>query len=228
MKLLLIRHGEPNYEKDCLTEHGIEQAKQLAVRLRREKIDYAYTSPMGRAKQTAEICMSSTDIPLTVCDWLHEFDVRVFDKGAAKPVQIWDLAPENWTKIADAFDKDRFQNVPGIAGTEMYERYLTVRNGLDELLANHGLQREGGVYRKVADDDKTLALFCHFGVTCVMIAHLLGISPVLTLQGMSAEPTAIATVCTDDRFKDNMNFRLHGYGDINHLNDAKIGSINYK
>lgn len=88
--------------------------------------------------------------------------------------------------------------------------------------------REDGYYHCTKDTDKTIAIFCHFGVTCVMIAHLLGISPLLTLQGLSAEPTAIATLCTDDRFKPNVNFRLHGFGDINHLDDKSSGSINYK
>jgi probable phosphoglycerate mutase len=70
--------------------------------------------------------------------------------------------------------------------------------------------------------------FCHFGITCVMIAHLLGVSPIITLQGMSAEPTAIATLCTDDRFGREVNFRLHGFGDINHLPEQGIGRVNYQ
>lgn len=130
MKLLLIRHGEPDYEHDCLTAHGIEQAKKLAVRLSSENIDAAYCSPMGRAKQTGQICVENTDLSLTTLDWLHEFDVKVFDKDSDNPVHVWDLQPENWTKIKDAYDKDAFQNVSGIKGTDMYERYLSVKKAL--------------------------------------------------------------------------------------------------
>ena len=228
MKLLLIRHGEPNYEKDCLTPHGTEQAKRLAKRLESEGITHAFMSPMGRAMETAHISFDKTDIPLKKCDWLHEFDVKVYDKDSQEPIHVWDLLPENWTQVKDAFDKDSFQNVQGIKDTEMYPRYQSVVNGLDDLLTQFGLVREGGVYHKTKDCNETIALFCHFGVTCVMIAHLLGISPVLTLQGMSAEPTAIATLCTDDRSGDKVNFRLHGFGDINHLDEKNIGNINYK
>ena len=113
-------------------------------------------------------------------------------------------------------------------GTEIAERAAAAAKGLDEVLASYGLVREGGFYHKLGDCDETLAFFCHFGITCVMIAHLLGVSPVITLQGMSAEPTAIATLCTDDRFGKDVNFRLHGYGDINHLPDHGIGMVNYQ
>ena len=27
MRILILRHGEPDYAKDCLTEKGIEQAE---------------------------------------------------------------------------------------------------------------------------------------------------------------------------------------------------------
>ena len=111
----------------------------------------------------------------------------------------------------------------------MFPRAEAVRLGLDELLARHGLIRDGGAFRKTGDTDKTLALFCHFGAGCVVIAQLLGISPMLTLQGFSAEPTAVATLCTDDRFEDVVNFRLHGYGDISHLGGGVTDSgVNYK
>ena len=53
MRLIFVRHGEPDYEKDCLTENGIKQAKSTAERLRGEDIRAIYASPMGRAIQTA-------------------------------------------------------------------------------------------------------------------------------------------------------------------------------
>ena len=37
MKLLIVRHGDPDYEKDSLTEKGWREAEYLAEKL--EKID---------------------------------------------------------------------------------------------------------------------------------------------------------------------------------------------
>ena len=33
MRLLMIRHGDPDYEHDCLTEKGKREAKLLSQRL---------------------------------------------------------------------------------------------------------------------------------------------------------------------------------------------------
>ena len=38
MRLLIIRHGDPDYERDCLTERGRVQARAAAERLREEGI----------------------------------------------------------------------------------------------------------------------------------------------------------------------------------------------
>ena len=54
MRIILIRHGDPNYEKDCLTELGHKQAAIVAQRLLKEGIEEIYSSPHGRAQQTAK------------------------------------------------------------------------------------------------------------------------------------------------------------------------------
>lgn len=228
MKLLFIRHGEPDYSRDCLTENGLVQAAHLAKRLEKENITAAFHSPMGRAAETAQICMDGRDIPLTMCSWLREFDVKVHDKDLPEDVPVWDILPVNWTADPLLFDRIRYTESAVSQGTEIAERAAAAAKGLDEVLASYGLVRDGGIYRKLKDCDETLVFFCHFGITCVMIAHLLGVSPIITLQGMSAEPTAIATLCTDDRFGREVNFRLHGFGDINHLPTQGIGKVNYQ
>ena len=53
MRIVFVRHGDPDYAHDCLTEKGLIQAKQAAVRLREEGIEEIWSSPMGRAQQTA-------------------------------------------------------------------------------------------------------------------------------------------------------------------------------
>ena len=53
MRLLLVRHGHPNYELDCLTPLGRLQAEAAAERLTNENIDAIYASTCGRALETA-------------------------------------------------------------------------------------------------------------------------------------------------------------------------------
>ena len=229
MKLLFIRHGEPNYELDCLTDTGMMQAQRLAERLEQtEQIDAVYLSPMGRAQQTGKVYLKGKKIPTKTCDWLHEFDVKVADPDISEPVPVWDLYPKNWTDVPEYFDRSAFAGVDAIKNSDLVPRFRAACAGLDAVLAENGLKRENGVYVKTDNCDKTLAFFCHFGITCVMIAYLLGVSPIITLQGLSAEPTAIATLCTDDRFGDKVNFRLHGFGDISHLDNKSSSGVNYQ
>ena len=53
MKLVIIRHGEPDYEIDGLTEKGKVEADLLAERLAGFHMDENYVSPLGRARETA-------------------------------------------------------------------------------------------------------------------------------------------------------------------------------
>ena len=50
MRLLFIRHGDPDYSIDSLTPYGMKEAEALAEMLKNEKIDYMYCSPLGRER----------------------------------------------------------------------------------------------------------------------------------------------------------------------------------
>ena len=54
MKLIFIRHGEPDYEADSLTEKGWREAELLAKRAADWNVTDFYCSPLGRAQHTAE------------------------------------------------------------------------------------------------------------------------------------------------------------------------------
>ena len=47
MRLLIIRHGDPDYAKDSLTEKGKLQAQALAKRLAVHGLDRIYASPIS-------------------------------------------------------------------------------------------------------------------------------------------------------------------------------------
>ena len=55
MKILLIRHGDPDYEHDTLTEQGWREAELLAQRMKTIPVDGFYLSPLGRAQATASV-----------------------------------------------------------------------------------------------------------------------------------------------------------------------------
>ena len=53
MKLLIVRHGDPDYTIDSLTEKGWREVEFLSERLTKLEIRDFYVSPLGRAKDTA-------------------------------------------------------------------------------------------------------------------------------------------------------------------------------
>ena len=97
------------------------------------------------------------------------------------------------------------------------ELYDQVAAGLDEILARHGYVREGNYYRTDQGNTDTVALFCHFGVECVMLSHLLHISPMPLWHGSCALPSSVTTLVTEERRKGIASFRMLSFGDLSHL-----------
>ena len=58
----LIRHGDPDYSTDSLTPQGKLEAAALADYLCSLKIDRIYSSPLGRAKETASFAEAKSGI----------------------------------------------------------------------------------------------------------------------------------------------------------------------
>lgn len=82
-RVYLVRHGEtewnvqgrPQGQLDSpLTPTGIAQARRHAVTLRREAVDAIFTSPLGRARTTADIIADELGLGVVVIDDLAEVD----------------------------------------------------------------------------------------------------------------------------------------------------------
>ena len=54
MKLMIIRHGDPNYAIDSLTPKGHKEAAALAEYMKNLDVTAFYVSPLGRAQHTAD------------------------------------------------------------------------------------------------------------------------------------------------------------------------------
>jgi broad specificity phosphatase PhoE len=97
MKLHFIRHGESSANtlrifsnqdaEHPLTEAGREQAQARASSLEHLQVDRIYTSPILRARQTAEILGAYLDAPVETTAALREWDVGIYE-GTSDP-QGW-------------------------------------------------------------------------------------------------------------------------------------------
>lgn len=77
------------------------------------------------------------------------------------------------------------------------------------------------------DDEKTILFFCHFGVTCVMLGHLLNISPVVLWHSTCIPPTGITVLNAEKRLYNTATFRMQCLGDVSHLLAAGVPVSGY-
>ncbi len=218
MRLLIIRHGDPDYERDSLTEKGRREAAYLAERLARETIDACYVSPLGRARDTAAPALARLGMEAEVCDWLREFHAPILRPDAGgREIITWDWLPQDWTAEPRFYMPDRWFEPEVMARGHVKAAYDWVTAGLDALLEKHGYRRESGYYRALRPNGGTAALFCHFGVECVLLSHLIGASPMVLWHGLCAAPASVTTVYTEERRPGIASFRAVAIGDISHL-----------
>ncbi|MGC9398184.1 MAG: histidine phosphatase family protein [Anaerolineae bacterium] len=126
MKLLLTRHGQSRWQTEgesagadaALSALGATQAHQLGhYLLRHEEIDRIVTSPLQRARTTAQILTSYLDVPLEVDADLREFGSREAGEPPL-PVSLWDPTP-------------------GQAPHPQHQRFrLRVRNALERIVGD--------------------------------------------------------------------------------------------
>ena len=73
MRILLIRHAEPDYSIDSITPKGRVEAELLSRRIMRYNIRDFYVSPLGRARDTARYTLDKMNRKASVLPWLKEF-----------------------------------------------------------------------------------------------------------------------------------------------------------
>ena len=177
MKLVIVRHGDPDYSIDSLTEKGWKEVEYLSERLAKLDVKEFYVSPLGRAGDTASLTLKKMNRTATECDWLQEFNVLIDRPDITDRKKIlWDWLPQDWTQ------------------DERFYQY-------DHWFAN----------------DDTLVFFCHFGLECVLLSHLMSVSPMVLWHGLCAAPSSVTTVNTEERREGIASFRVSAFGDISHL-----------
>lgn len=218
MKLVIVRHGDPDYTIDSLTPTGWREAELLSESLVNLPADAYYVSPLGRARDTASFTMQKLGKEPIVLDWLQEFPCRIVRPDQPDKMNIcWDWLPQDWTADERFYSPDHWFEAPAMAEAGVKATYDRVIAGFDALLAQHGYIREGKLYRAVRPNNDTLVFFCHFGLECVLMSHLMNVSPMILWHTMCAAPTSVTTIVTEERRPGIALFRTLRFGDVSHL-----------
>ena len=177
MRIVFVRHGEPDYTHDCLTEQGKLQARAAAERLREEGIEEIFSSPLGRAAETAAAAAELLKLPVKTLDYMRELHWGSTD-GTPLPSDghPWDLADllagEGWD-----LTNPGWREHPYFRNNRVTENVDMVAQRTDEWLLSLGYERNGAFYRCVRPDDrqKTVALFSHGGSSAAAMGHILNL-----------------------------------------------------
>ena len=183
MLLFYIRHGEPIYNPDKLTELGHKQAKALSKRLVINGLDEIYVSSSNRAIETARPTANALNINPVILDWMNEkYAWEEFTKK-----------DENGNIITWVFQDDDFINklnskeVKNLGFRwfehDMFKDYK-FKDGIKRIDENTDLLMEGLGYIHKRDisgyiskrkNNKRVAIFAHQGFGMAFLSSLLDV-----------------------------------------------------
>ena len=181
MKIIFVRHGEPDYEHDCLTGEGRKQAESVAKRLTGYNIERIYASPMGRALETASYTADELGIPqdeIIQLDYMHELIWGSRDREELyQDGHPWTIADEMVERNMDLLDSSWPSNEYFI-NNRVTDYVRKTEDGIDKLIRELGYEREGLYYHNVREDDEqfVVALFSHGGSSSAALAHILNLT----------------------------------------------------
>jgi len=198
MLLYIVRHGDPDYANDCLTELGKKQADAVAKRLAARGLDKIFSSPMGRARQTAQPTCDLLGIPYAVEDWMSEvaaWDELSIPNGSGGRTWAFHARQNSYYRAAQE-RLEQSQQAQEWFGVEPFPStseaaYERIRRCSDDFLGRLGYRREGAVYRIAEPNDWRVAAFCHQGFGTTWLSHLLAVPPLTFWAGFDMAHTSV-------------------------------------
>jgi probable phosphoglycerate mutase len=175
-RVIIVRHGQSSYnslkmiqgrcDESVLTEKGYEDAHKVGAALSSLKFDAVYSSPLQRAKQTAEVILSylpGSPESLTPSN-LMEIDLPLWEKQCRQEVQekfsedylCWKERPHEFCMVIPTAEGSR-EHFPVLALYEQAQQFWK------EILPRH----QGG----------TILIVAHNGINRCLITSALGIPP---------------------------------------------------
>ena len=219
MKLIFIRHGDPDYVHDSLTPRGRAEAAALHNRLAGWRGFEAAVSPLGRAQETARRALAGSGVTPETLPWLEEFRGRLPNSRIC-----WDLLPAAYDADPLLRDPVRWPEAALYQNTNVAAVHAETKAGLYALLARYGYRPRGSVFAAAPDArrDAVAVLFCHMAVSMECLAILLNqASPVVWHQWF-LPPASITVLGAEEREPGLVQWRMQAAGDVRHLWQAGL------
>lgn len=150
-QVFLVRHGETEWNvqrriqghsDSPLTQSGIDQAKQVAARLKNEGITHIIASDLGRTQQTAKLIAEACGCEVIADPRLRELNMGVLEK---RQIHTLTEEEEGWRKsLLNGAEDGRIPEGESLAELESrmraaLESTLDLPEGSKVLLVSHGI-----------------------------------------------------------------------------------------
>ena len=225
MLLYIIRHGDPDYKNDCLTAKGKREAEAVARRMCQVRPDKIYTSPMGRAIETAMPTCELLRKDYEILEWAREVEddrLTEFPDGVKKSVTYVPNFYYRTEKNLNLGVNEAF-NADGFSTSNMKNAYDIITNGGRELLKKHGYVEENGIYRIENPSEEKIALFCHSCMGRTLISHLLHIPIHIMWSSFSYSFTGVTVIHFQNHKEGFTAPQCLSYCDLGHLYEDRQG-----
>ena len=226
MRLIFVRHGYPDYKTDSLTPLGQQQAARAAVRLAGEPISEIYSSPFGRAWQTAQPTAERFGLPVQIVDFMHEIDWHPLT-GTEEEKQSWEIY-HPWVmshKLAKEGVNLRtvdYETLECWSNSTLKNCYAHVCTESDKWLEELGYARRGEGYECLRENNDTIALFAHHGSGTCLFSHLLNIPVLYLFAAFQYNFTGITVFDFNGKPGDFLIPEMEVFNDHSHIEDCEM------
>lgn len=234
MRLIFVRHAEPNYEKDCITENGVLQAKSTAKRLSDEDIKAVFASPMGRAVETASYIAKDHGLEVQTLPFMHEINWGDIDENVPEDKKIpydghpWTIGHLYLSEDKDNVASPKWRDHHFFKDNKLITYYDLISKEFDKFLENYGIVRKNNLYFCEKECNDTVLLVAHGGSGSVMFSHVLSLPLPFVLTSM---PYGVCSVSILEFSPANDGVivpRLELFNDMRHLDKVKVEALHFE
>lgn len=136
MRFIFVRHGKTHFNEINLTQGwcdsplskvGIKQVENISKQLEQYQIDKAYTSPLGRAVQTANIILSKKEVEPIYEERFKEVNFGILEGISTELVRKLNIESPDWLEDLD-MDYRPYE------GEDIHDVILKLHKALQEII----------------------------------------------------------------------------------------------
>lgn len=174
MKIYYFRHGEPNYELDCLTSNGIQQAEELSLKFKDINFEYVFSSPLGRAVQTCKIA-TKNDKKINIIDFASESYAWQHFSNIVNGRRLWIYYRDEFKDFFKShIDDENWYENELFDTKNILEGINYINSSVDDWLNTFGIKHNRKLKEyEVKNSNLNVAVFAHGGFQLMFLSSLL-------------------------------------------------------